>query len=53
MTEHIPHEIVVVPAAGEPGHEGLLQKCFDIRIDVFHREQGFPVEVELDELSSL
>ncbi|KAI0772135.1 acyl-CoA N-acyltransferase [Trametes elegans] len=43
------HEVIVVPAAGQPGHEQLRQQCYDVRIDVFHREQGFPLETEFDD----
>ena len=43
------HEIVVVPALGQPGREELRQQCYDVRIDVFHREQGFPLDTEIDE----
>ncbi|KAI0375873.1 acyl-CoA N-acyltransferase [Pilatotrama ljubarskyi] len=43
------HEIIVVPAAGQPGREELRQQCYDVRIDVFHREQGFPLETEIDD----
>ena len=43
------HEIIVVPAVGQPGREELRQQCYDVRIDVFHREQGFPLDTEIDE----
>ena len=43
------HEIVVVPAPGAPGRDALRQQCYDVRIDVFHREQGFPLDTEIDE----
>ncbi|KAI0650526.1 acyl-CoA N-acyltransferase [Trametes meyenii] len=43
------HELVVVPAPGQPGREELLQKCYDVRIAVFHSEQGFPLDTEIDE----
>ena len=43
------HEIIVVPAPGQPGREELRQQCYDVRIDVFHREQGFPLDTEIDE----
>ena len=52
MTGPPSHEIVVVPDAGEPGREELLQECFNVRIDVFHHEQKFPLETEIDELSA-
>ncbi|KAI0303961.1 acyl-CoA N-acyltransferase [Russula brevipes] len=44
------HEIVQVPSVGQPGREQLRQQCYGVRIDVFHREQGFPLESEIDEL---
>ncbi|RPD66950.1 acyl-CoA N-acyltransferase [Lentinus tigrinus ALCF2SS1-7] len=49
MASPPPHEIIVVPAAGQPGHEELRQQCYDVRIDVFHYEQGFPLDTEIDE----
>ena len=49
MASPPPHEIITVPAPGEPGREELRQQCYDVRIDVFHREQGFPLETEIDE----
>lgn len=49
MAETPAHEIVVVPAVGEPGRDELRQKCYDVRIDVFHHEQKFPLETEIDE----
>ena len=27
----------------------LIQQCIDIRIDVFHHEQKFPLDTEVDE----
>jgi 7,8-dihydro-6-hydroxymethylpterin-pyrophosphokinase len=47
-----PHEIIIVP---HPKHEDrtfLLQQCIHIRIDVFVTEQGFPLEVEVDEYAA-
>ncbi|KAI0254831.1 acyl-CoA N-acyltransferase [Lactifluus subvellereus] len=44
------HEIILIPSVGQSGREKLLQQCYDIRIDVFHREQGFPLDTEIDEL---
>ncbi|KAI0692266.1 acyl-CoA N-acyltransferase [Cytidiella melzeri] len=43
------YEILTVPAPGEDGRDTLRQQCYDVRIDVFHREQGFPLETEIDE----
>ena len=42
------HEIVRVPFGSEG--EVLRQGCYSIRINVFHHEQGYPLEVEIDEL---
>lgn len=50
MTEH---EIIRIPSVGQSGREELIQLCYNIRIDVFHREQGFPLDTEIDELSIL
>jgi len=36
------HEIIIVP-------EGLREQCYDVRIKVFHLEQGFPLDTEIDE----
>ncbi|CDO73763.1 hypothetical protein BN946_scf185015.g91 [Trametes cinnabarina] len=43
------YEIITVPPVGQPGREELRQQCYDVRIDVFHREQGFPLDTEIDE----
>ena len=43
------HEIVHVPSVGRSGREQLRQQCYDVRVDVFHREQGFPLDTEIDE----
>lgn len=43
------HEIVVVPALCQDGQVDIRQQCYDVRIDVFHREQGFPLDTEIDE----
>ncbi|KAI0089057.1 acyl-CoA N-acyltransferase [Irpex rosettiformis] len=48
-----PHEIIVIPAFGEEGREVLWQQCFDVRLDVFHHEQGFPAETEKDDLEDV
>jgi hypothetical protein len=40
------HEIVLVPF----GREELRQECYNVRINVFHHEQGFPLEAEIDKL---
>ncbi|KAL7282568.1 hypothetical protein ACG7TL_004039 [Trametes sanguinea] len=46
------YEIITVPAVGQPGREELRQQCYDVRIAVFHREQGFPLDTEIDESST-
>ncbi|KAI0638394.1 acyl-CoA N-acyltransferase [Trametes polyzona] len=43
------YEVINVPAAGQPGREELRQQCYDVRVEVFHREQGFPLDTEFDE----
>ena len=43
------YEIIQVPDIGIPKREALLQQCYDLRIQVFTHEQGFPLETELDE----
>jgi len=46
------HEIVTIAPCEvniEPG-KSLRQQCFDVRIDVFHHEQQFPLETEIDDL---
>ncbi|KIJ69947.1 hypothetical protein HYDPIDRAFT_121162 [Hydnomerulius pinastri MD-312] len=43
------HEIVIVPPAGHEGRQDLLDQCINVRIDVFVHEQGFPLDVEVDE----
>jgi len=35
---------------GQTGREQLRQECYDIRINVFHLEQGYPFDAEIDEL---
>lgn len=43
------HEIIVVPDVGQPGREELREQCYALRIAVFHHEQKFPLETEIDE----
>ncbi|KAF9534675.1 acyl-CoA N-acyltransferase [Crepidotus variabilis] len=38
------HEIIIASSLAE------RQQCLDIRIEVFHREQKFPLETEIDDL---
>jgi hypothetical protein len=47
------HEIVIIPQRGQEDREWLLQQCFRVRIDVFHHEQKFPLETELDEFATI
>ncbi|KAI9513270.1 acyl-CoA N-acyltransferase [Russula earlei] len=42
-------EIVHVPSVGQSGRDQLRQQCHAVRVDVFHREQGFPLDGEIDE----
>ncbi|KAH9977658.1 acyl-CoA N-acyltransferase [Lactifluus volemus] len=44
------HQVIQIPSVGQSGREQLLDQCFEIRIDVFHREQGFPLDAEIDRL---
>lgn len=44
------HEIILVPPLGQSGREQLLQECYDIRINVFHHEQGYSLNAVFDEL---
>lgn len=47
------YELVVIdPSAGQEGWEALRQQCYDLRIDVYHHEQGFPLDTEIDEFVS-
>ncbi|KAH6915098.1 acyl-CoA N-acyltransferase [Coprinopsis sp. MPI-PUGE-AT-0042] len=44
-TPEIPaHEVIVATTPED------REKCLDVRIKVFHEEQGFPLETEIDEL---
>lgn len=45
------HEIILVPPLGQSDREQLLQECYDIRINVFHHEQGYSLNAVFDELS--
>ena len=47
--EQLDHEIIQLPSVGQSGREQLSQQCYALRIDVFHREQGFPLDTEIDE----
>jgi hypothetical protein len=44
------HQIIQIPPVGQSGREQLLEQCFEIRIEVFHREQGYPLDAEIDRL---
>ncbi|KAL5529998.1 hypothetical protein ACEPAF_6255 [Sanghuangporus sanghuang] len=43
------HKIIKIPDVGESGRDELKQQCFDVRMAVFTQEQGFPLEIEIDE----
>lgn len=43
------HEIIIVPPPEHEGRHALLQQCIQVRIAVFVTEQGFPLDVEVDE----
>jgi len=45
-----PHEIIVLPPVGQARRDELFQQCCALRMDVFHREQNFPAETEIDGL---
>ena len=51
LSSDLDHEIILVPPLGQSGREQLLQECYDIRINVFHHEQGYSLNVVFDELS--
>ncbi|TCD67566.1 hypothetical protein EIP91_012263 [Steccherinum ochraceum] len=45
------HEIIIInPADSKDGWKALRQQCYDVRLDVFHHEQGFSAVLEFDEL---
>jgi hypothetical protein len=50
MTVSPEHEIILVPGVGQSGREQVRQECYDVRINVFHHEQGFALDAEIDEL---
>lgn len=50
MTLAPDHEIVRVPSRAGGREELHRQGCYNVRINVFHHEQGFPLEAEIDEL---
>ncbi|TFK43765.1 acyl-CoA N-acyltransferase [Crucibulum laeve] len=48
------------PANSAPSHEIIVvqtpeerQQCYDVRIDVFHHEQKFPLETEIDDMEDM
>lgn len=45
----IEYEIITVPQVSHVGREELFKQCVNLRMEVFHVEQGFPAETELDE----
>ncbi|KAK7676890.1 hypothetical protein QCA50_020146 [Cerrena zonata] len=50
-----PYEIVVIePFAGTPENwKDLREQSYGVRLDVFHHEQGFPAETEIDDLEDV
>ncbi|KAI0082371.1 acyl-CoA N-acyltransferase [Panus rudis PR-1116 ss-1] len=46
-----PYEIIPIdPVVGLPAAwEELRQQCYGLRVDVFHHEQGFPIDTEFDD----
>lgn len=52
MADSPPHEIIVIQKGRTEDWEHLRQQCFDIRVQVFHHEQKFPLDTEFDELVS-
>lgn len=53
MADSPPHEILVIQKGTTDDWEHLRQQCFDIRVQVFHHEQKFPLDTEFDEFVSL
>ena len=49
MPAPLNYEIITVPKSGDIDHDLLFKQCYDIRIEVFSKEQGFPADIELDE----
>ncbi|KAL6305793.1 hypothetical protein BKA93DRAFT_824597 [Sparassis latifolia] len=43
--------ITIVPDVGQPGREQLRQQRYHVRIAVFHHEQHFPPEAEIEDLT--
>lgn len=43
------HELLQIPAPGDPGRTDLYDQCIAVRKAVFCEEQGFPEDVEIDE----
>ena len=47
------HEILVASYIGNPEDIAALRtQCYDVRIAVFVHEQGFPLDLEIDECVS-
>jgi hypothetical protein len=44
------HEVITLTPTGVANREALRQQCYDVRVTVFVHEQGFPLDVEIDEL---
>ncbi|KAF9077025.1 hypothetical protein BDP27DRAFT_1414152 [Rhodocollybia butyracea] len=47
MPEQPPHEIIIASTEEE------VQQCYQVRIDVFHHEQRFPLDTEIDYLDPI
>ncbi|KAL5487615.1 hypothetical protein ACEPAI_5723 [Sanghuangporus weigelae] len=43
------HEVIKIPDVGESDRDEPKLQCFDVRRAVFTYEQGFPLEIEIDE----
>ncbi|KAI0775338.1 acyl-CoA N-acyltransferase [Irpex lacteus] len=41
------------PSTGYRRQNSLWEQCFDVRLDVFHHEQGFPADTEKDDLEDV
>jgi hypothetical protein len=47
-----PHEIIVISPEDIESNENsktLRDQCYSLRVQVFHEEQGFPLDTEFDE----
>lgn len=39
------HEVIILT----PDQKLLRQQCYDVRTEIFHHEQGFPLDTEIDQ----